>query len=78
VYWWSDIRLEFVLGRKWHALRLRPVVPRRKPVPVPPPSDLGDQVDAILKKISEQGKDSLSEEERGILDQAIARYRTSK
>ena len=34
-----------------------------------------ERLDRVLKKISEQGKDSLTEAERGILIQASARYR---
>jgi membrane associated rhomboid family serine protease len=80
-YWRFGWRLEPLLDR------IRPVTAGRTEVPFRPPDtrkfvprddDLEGRVDEILKKISEQGKDSLSEAEREILIQAGAKYRGSK
>ncbi len=56
-------------------------MPFRTPAILPFPrrdDDLTERVDEILKKISEQGKESLTDEERDILIQAGAKYRGTK
>jgi membrane associated rhomboid family serine protease len=80
-YWRFGWRLEPVLDRIWPAAPRRKAMPFREPAILPFPrrdDDLTERVDEILKKISEQGKDSLTEEERDILIQAGAKYRGTK
>ena len=43
-----------------------------------PPQSLGDEVDRILEKISNEGEDSLTPEERKTLESASRRYRNRK
>jgi membrane associated rhomboid family serine protease len=83
VYWYFGLHLEVVFDRVW------PSTPRRRPCRAPAgvpratsqvmadprEDDLAERLDAVLKKISEQGKESLTEAEQGILLQASARYR---
>ena len=81
IYWKNNLRLE----PYWNALpRFRlPTTSGMRIYKEPPDAsparrrgtDAEDQVDQILKKIGEQGIDSLTTEERGILEQASARYR---
>ena len=75
VYKWGDLRL----GR---LLRRRRVRPKLRVVRPEPPSrsarleePLEHQVDRILAKISRQGKESLSEHERDILERASRKLR---
>lgn len=56
--------------RRRPAAKVRPSI-REEPLP----DDLNTQVDEILKKISEQGQASLTEQEKAVLQQASARYR---
>jgi membrane associated rhomboid family serine protease len=92
-YWRFGWRLEPVLDRIAPAvagagtrIRARAGTPSRpgalrKPVILPiPPRDheLAERLDEVLKKISEQGKDSLTDEEREILIRASAKYRGGK
>jgi len=82
VYWQLGLRLEAPLD--WFRRRSgRPVrKPRPRPEPAsPPPAQrdaFDDQVDEVLRKISEQGKDSLTEQERDILVKASEKYRGGK
>jgi membrane associated rhomboid family serine protease len=80
LYWRSGVRLERVYDQIWRAARHRKAAPLREPMilPFPQREDLADRVDEILKKISEQGKDSLTEEERDVLIRASAKYRDMK
>ena len=83
LYWKFDLRLEAVFSlvgnRRLHQRRRRP-----RPSPVAPivsdlESDtLAERVDAVLKKISEFGKESLTEQERDILVQASTLYRAKR
>lgn len=78
LYWRFGWRLEPIVQR---VARVRRRVRTRafgSPVILPFPRrevDLSERVDEILKKISEQGSDSLTDEEREILSKASARYR---
>jgi hypothetical protein len=83
LYWRFGWKLEplydRVRGRAITTVRRAP--PLKKAVILPFPqrdTDLTDRVDEILKKISEHGKDSLTDEERDILIEASAKYRGSK
>lgn len=80
MYWKLGLHLEAALpavGRP----RRRFVPPRRpaaEPPPVieePAPDMLNEDVDEVLRKISAQGADSLTEQERALLLQASAKYR---
>jgi membrane associated rhomboid family serine protease len=82
LYWRFDWRLEPIYNR---VRRAAPTpsrsMPRRRPIILRFPDqddDLSERVDEILKKISEQGKDSLTEEERDILIEASAKYRGNR
>jgi membrane associated rhomboid family serine protease len=77
LYWKFGLRLESVFGKRWKLTRPRKAVRFREPVVLsfPRPDDFSERVDEVLKKISEQGKESLTDEERDILIQASARYR---
>jgi membrane associated rhomboid family serine protease len=78
VYYKTGVRLSAPFEREPRPAperRPRAEAPRRAE---PPREALAEQVDEILKKISEQGKDSLTEKERAILHQASARYRAEK
>ena len=88
LYWKTGMRLETVfeylapkgpqrqVPRKPH----RKVRPRRVPAPesFPARDDVTERVDAVLQKMSEQGKDSLTDDERRILMEASAQYRAKK
>jgi len=83
LYWRLGLRLEAPLD--WISRRPgRPVVRKARPRPEPaspPPVQrdaLDDQVDEVLRKISEQGKESLTDEERDVLVRASAKYRSGK
>jgi membrane associated rhomboid family serine protease len=81
LYWRSGIRLEALFGgRKRQGTRRRTQAPAREPVILsyPKPDDLAERVDEVLKKITEHGKDSLTDEEREVLNQASARLRGKK
>ncbi len=81
LYWRFGWRLEPLYDRLRRAAPVHKAAPLRKAVilPFPRPDDaLSDRVDEILKKISEQGKESLTDEERDILIEASAKYRGSK
>jgi membrane associated rhomboid family serine protease len=78
LYWRFGWRLEPVFDRICHVTPARKATPLREPVIVPFPrrdDDLAERVDEILKKISEQGMESLTDEEREILIEAGAKYR---
>ena len=81
VYWRFDLRLEAAFDRLWERRR-RPRQFREPAVvsfpaadPVADHDELSERVDAILRKISEQGSEALTDEERSILEQASAKYR---
>jgi membrane associated rhomboid family serine protease len=85
LYYRFGLRLEAVFGQRWKGTR----IPRRrssKPEPLrdpiilsyPKPDELSERVDQVLQKISEHGKESLTDEERDVLIQASARYRGKK
>jgi membrane associated rhomboid family serine protease len=80
LYWKFHLRLESVFGRTWKGARLmrrsKPE-PFREPVvlPMTERDALANRVDEVLKKISEHGKESLTDEERDILIQASSKYR---
>jgi membrane associated rhomboid family serine protease len=81
LYWRFGWRLEPVFDRIWSAAPRRKAMPFRTPAILPFPqrdTDLAERVDEILKKISEQGTESLTEEEREILIQAATKYRGAK
>ena len=81
LYWRLGWRLEPVMDRVWPVAHDRGAWPFRPPAVrrlAPLGNDLSERVDEILKKISEHGKDSLTEAERDILIQAGARYRGEK
>ena len=87
VYWRFGLRLEPVLDRIRPTRRRRttyrePAVlayPTGDPVADGDESDeLADRLDAVLRKISEQGSDGLTEAERSILIQASAKFRNKK
>jgi membrane associated rhomboid family serine protease len=80
-YWRFAWRLEPILGRIFPVAPGRAGTPLRKPVIVPFPrrdDDLAECVDEILKKISDQGTESLTDAEREILIRAGAKYRRTK
>jgi membrane associated rhomboid family serine protease len=81
LYWRFGWRLEPLLERIAPATSGRKPRPSRRPVILkfePPEDELGARVDAILKKISEHGRECLTDEERDILIDASAKYRGSK
>jgi membrane associated rhomboid family serine protease len=81
LYWRFGWRLEPLLDRVWPTAVERKPSRFREPVIhkfVPRDDDLEDQVDEILKKISEHGKDSLTDAELDILIQAGTKYRGPK
>jgi membrane associated rhomboid family serine protease len=81
LYWRFGWRFEPVLNRIWPDTPTRRAMPLRTPAILPFPrrdDDLAERVDEILKKISEQGTESLTDEERGILAEAGAKYRSRK
>ncbi len=81
LYWRFGWRLEPILDRVAPAMAGTKARSFRKPVILPSaPRDheLTERVNEVLKKISEQGKDSLTDEEREILIRAAAKYRGEK
>lgn len=83
VYWRLGLRLAAPFEGD-SGPRRRPPVRRAKPIPEPAvvtqPADdsLTEQVDELLRKISEHGQASLTEQEREILLKASARYRRDR
>jgi membrane associated rhomboid family serine protease len=81
LYWRSGCRLEPILDRILPARPGRKAMAFREPVIrkfVPRDGELTDRVDEILKKISEQGTDSLTDAERDVLIDAATKYRGAK
>jgi membrane associated rhomboid family serine protease len=81
LYWRFGWRLEPVLDRVLAALPRGKEMPVRRHVIVPVPEredGLAARVDEILKKITEQGKESLTDQERELLIEAGAKYRGRK
>jgi membrane associated rhomboid family serine protease len=81
LYWRFGWRLEPLFDRIRHVTTSRWATPLRQPVIVPFPQrddDLAERVDEILRKVSEQGTASLTDEEREILIRAGAKYRRPK
>lgn len=82
LYWRLGLRLEAPLDwfRRRSGRPVRKAQPRPEPAsPAPARRDaFDDRVDEVLRKISEQGKDSLTEEERDILVKASEKYRGGK
>ena len=81
LYWRFGCSLEPLLNRVWPAVPSSKPSPLREPVIhkfVPRNDDLEDRVDEILKKISEHGRDSLTDAELDILIQAGTKYRGPK
>jgi membrane associated rhomboid family serine protease len=86
LYWKLGLRLEAPFDREGQPRRWSKRRPaRRAEAPAEPVilsyperDALAEQVDAVLKKISEQGKDSLTDEERDILIRASTKYRGGK
>lgn len=82
-YKYFDWRITGLGTSLWYALqgrlkgrtRSRPKVRIYEPTREPPSDDLDRKVDAILKKIHDEGEQSLTEEERRILSDASRRYR---
>jgi membrane associated rhomboid family serine protease len=80
LYWKLGLRLEAPLerGGRPRTLPIRKTAcPAEEPMILAHPQrdELNDQVDELLRKISEQGTDSLTEQERAILTRASAKYR---
>jgi membrane associated rhomboid family serine protease len=80
LYWKLGLRLEapFEHGSQPRRLVVRErSCPRAEPTILAHPQrdSFNDHVDEVLRKISEQGKDSLTDQEREILIQASAKYR---
>ncbi len=87
LYWRFGWRLEPILDRvapnrpgiKGRSFRKPVVIPFAPRVhDAPRDHDLAGRVNEVLKKISEQGTDSLTDEEREILIRAAAKYRGEK
>jgi hypothetical protein len=82
LYWKLGVRLEAPFARGGGPRRLVRRPPRPDPEPAvlsrPQRDVLNEQVDDILRKISEQGQASLTEQEQAILKQASAKYRRGK
>jgi membrane associated rhomboid family serine protease len=80
LYWKFGLRLEAPLDRGKRPRRL-PIRKASRPdsepaiLAHPRRDEFNDQVDEVLRKISEQGAESLTEQERAILAQASAKYR---
>ena len=77
LYWKFGLRLEALLGRKvrrWPRREPQPL-PAREIIPIREPDALSERVDEVLRKISEQGKDSLTDEERDVLIRASEKFR---
>jgi membrane associated rhomboid family serine protease len=83
LYWKLGLRLEAPLerGNRPRVLPMRKTAcPTEEPMILAHPKrdDLNEQVDELLQKISEQGADSLTEQERAILTRASAKYREKR
>jgi membrane associated rhomboid family serine protease len=81
LYWRFGWRLEPILDRVTRSKPGSRVRAYRKPVVLPFPqreADLTERVDEILRKISDQGTASLTDEERQVLTAASAKYRREK
>jgi membrane associated rhomboid family serine protease len=80
LYWRCNMRLEAVFDRNWRSTRrLRPALKRAPAASARPTNDtFAERVDEILKKITEHGKEGLTDEERDLLIQASAKYRDRK
>jgi membrane associated rhomboid family serine protease len=82
LYWQLGVRLEAPFGRGGGPRRLvrRPPRPGAEPALLARPQRdiLNEQVDEILRKISEQGQASLTEQEQALLKQASVKYRRGK
>jgi hypothetical protein len=80
LYWRFGLRLNSAFERQPRRPVRRKAEVFREPVILSHPkrNELADRVDEVLKKISEQGKDSLTDEERELLNEASARYRGAK
>ena len=86
IYWKFSLRLEAVFGRaaRRRSRRGRGLNPEwgpyREPevLPFSERDALAERVDEVLKKISEQGKESLTDQERDILIQASEKFRGKK
>lgn len=80
LYWRFGWRIEALFGSESSERPRRRAKPFREPVILcmRKQDDLSERVDAVLKKISEQGKESLSDDERSILNQASEKYRGEK
>jgi membrane associated rhomboid family serine protease len=82
LYWKLGIRLEapFARGERPRLLVRRPPRPGAEPAGLAHSQRdlLNEQVDEILRKISEQGQASLTEQEQAILKQASVKYRRGK
>jgi membrane associated rhomboid family serine protease len=77
LYWKFNLRLETLFGRKvrrWPRREPRPL-PAREILPFREPDPLSERVDEVLQKISEQGKESLTDEERDVLIRASEKFR---
>ena len=77
LYWKFNLRLEAAFGRKVRRLPHREPAPYRAPA-ILPFDALAERVDEVLKKISAQGKESLTDEERDILIRASEKFRGKK
>jgi membrane associated rhomboid family serine protease len=81
LYWRFGWRLEPILDRIAPARPGSQARVFRNPVTpqfAPRDHELTERVDEVLKKISAQGKDSLTDEERELLTRAAAKYRGEK
>jgi membrane associated rhomboid family serine protease len=80
LYWRCGVRLGTFCDLKWPGARGRRSAPFREPVVLSHPARdaLGERVDEILEKISAQGQECLTDEERNLLFQASAKYRDRK
>jgi hypothetical protein len=81
LYWRFGWRLEPILDRIVRRTSGRRVPAPRRPVVIPFPArddDLSERLDEVLKKISQHGRDSLTDAEREILNAASAKYRRER
>ena len=76
----DSLRLEAVFELRWRGMRRRKPAPLREPLVLVHPAhdEFAERVDEILKKISEQGKESLTDEERNVLIAASQKYRNKE
>ena len=80
IYWKWSLRLEAVFGRatrRWPRHEQAPYR-EREILPFTERDALSERVDEVLQKISEQGKESLTDEERDILIRASEKFRGKK